>query len=82
LASAASIAAIDPFVSAAPRPYNFPLRASAPIGSMVMPATLTVSVCGAPQRFFSLPPRDETVAMILTRPGSTSWYSTPSASLQ
>ncbi len=48
--NAQSIAAIEPLVSLAPRPQSLPSRTSPPKGSIVMPATLTVSVCGAKRR--------------------------------
>ena len=50
------MAAIEPLVSDAPRPQTLPSRRSAAKGSIVIPATLTVSVCGArSKRGFDFP---------------------------
>ena len=48
--SAQSAAAIGPFVSLEPRPKSLPSRTTGSNGAMVMPATLTVSRCGAKAR--------------------------------
>ena len=49
--TAQSAAAMGPFVSVDPRPNSLPSRMTGSKGEMVMPATLTVSRCGAKARW-------------------------------
>ena len=61
-----------PLVSDAPRPQTLPSRRSAEKGSIVIPATLTVSVCGASsKRGFDFPSEGKR-PRTFGRPGGTS----------
>ncbi len=68
--SAQSAAAIGPLVSLEPRPKSFPSRMTGSNGATVMPATLTVSRCGAKARC-AAGRSGAKVAMRLGRPIST-----------
>ena len=75
-AAAAHIAAMPPFMSAAPRPYMLPSRTSAPNGACVMPPVPTTSRCPLSSRAPRPAARGPMRATTLGRRGSASDTST------
>ncbi len=78
--TAQSAAAIGPLVSVEPRPKSFPSRMTGSKGAIVMPATLTVSRCGAKARWAQGEFFGANVATTLGRPGSTGSRATSASS--